>query len=299
MDQATARERGPAAGEAKARLAPLHPAQRYAVRSATNTRHVVDHPVLAAATIAAARRSVQRVRLFAVASVPIGIAFAIFVAVFLEGETRVVALVLAISLPAVAAMTFGLTRLGAKAAVKRHLEVLDRHDGVVPPPGPVEDPAAHRSATAFRRQRYAGALAICAMLVGAGAWISWSDHQIGQRLRARGVDATAEVTDYDSGTGKSGLFTGNRWTVRFEVDGSPVEARLVTADVEGTEGERVPVVYDPTDPRVARHADEIMGRRMSVVYVGSAIGGVLVVLAAVLLWQRRSYRAASKAASHA
>ena len=291
-------EFGPGAEEATARLQALHPSLRAEVRRVVNgSRPDHDDPVLAAAVVATARRTLAHIPRFAAIGVLIALVLAAIMGVSVPPSQWCFAPVAFFGVMLVVGFQVVTTRRAARRAIDRNLQILQWHGGAVPPATPVDNPE-------FRKRILAGEaggfIALAIVLGGTtaiSAAVSYSDHRVGQVLRERGVEATAEVIRFDPGDDRSSGFAGARWDVRFAVGDRSVRTRIVTDDLQGEAGQSVPIVYDPARPEVARHADDLAARSDDVWVVGAVCAGVAALVGAPAYVLRRRYRRASTASS--
>ncbi|MEV1170902.1 DUF3592 domain-containing protein [Nonomuraea sp. NPDC049784] len=127
--------------------------------------------------------------------------------------------------------------------------------------------------------------AIALILVAIGiSVVTVKDYRAVERLRERGVTATATVADVRY---HRSLTWTNDVVIRYTTrDGVRIEATISSHRWSGilSVGESHQVVYDPADPE-----GNVMATRGDTVHVSHAVGGVavlLLVLAAVMLWWR-------------
>ena len=276
---------GPPAAEAKERLAALDPGARYEVRRAAQGHKTLEDPVLAAAAVACARREKHRMRLLIPFMAALGLGIVILVLLAPDSNFW-----LALLVGVVCAFAFGIRFWATSAAIARgeasHVEVLRRH-GRIPPPGPSGDEeTARKGALSLRRVTLVGSL-LAVLTLGGSAWVSWQDAELADHLEEVGVRAEATVEDERNHGSLFGLFLGDRAVVEFEAATQSVTTEIVLSDVDVNEGEALEVIYDPSDPEVARPAADPSGRSNA---IGIALGiiGSTGAIAGFALW--RSYR---------
>jgi hypothetical protein len=291
-------DHGPAASEASARLAPLTSGQRHQVRRATRGHVCLDDAVLAAATVAVARRSLKHLRWTAIGT-----------GVFAVG--LVLVLVLAADMGTGVALGLGalvVVGLGVRVALEvrlyrkgehRHVDVLARH-GQVPAPGPSHDEQADEQGRSDARKRLLVAAAGLVVLVGWTAWVSYEDRQVAAGLAAEGERTAAEVVGFDFSRSFAELIVGDRYEVRYDVEGETIETEVLqSADVDADEGDAVEVVYDPQAPATARLSADLFGRANHVFWALGIAAVVAVVALGIQWWRRRGSQGARAGTSAA
>ncbi|MEU1535293.1 DUF3592 domain-containing protein [Streptomyces fagopyri] len=114
-----------------------------------------------------------------------------------------------------------------------------------------------------------------ATVAGFMGWKAGQEDQMLQNLREHGRGTQATVVAI---AGRSEEGRVNSLTVRFTTPSSTVQADIDVGDGSGNDakpGDRVPIVYNPSDPTKVRHADGLDGSDADAIRLGSVVIGLL------------------------
>jgi hypothetical protein len=123
--------------------------------------------------------------------------------------------------------------------------------------------------------------AVGLLLLGMGLWLSYQHH----RLLAEGVEVEATVTHKEA-KGRPGQQVFSAQLVPVDQPQLAIKVRMTEAQYSAAEdGGRVPFTYVPSDPETHMLGGLGQARELESRDHGSAIAGVLVLVAAVAAWR--------------